>query len=649
MRVRSPLAMLLCLLVVGWIHVSSQTPVLTGVVTDGQGGVLPGVTVTVSRDGRQSTTTVTDERGRFMVAVLAPDSYTVSCSLTGFAPVSMTVTVAAGRAATLRITMQVGQLTETVTVTSERGGGHTSKGVSHAAARERSAAVLPPATAPPPAMASPRATRPHHGMRRLHERELDREAYRHLRDNPFVRVAANPQSTFSIDVDTASYANVRRFLNDGVRPPEGAVRIEEMINYFRFDYDSPDRDAPVAVTTEVAACPWNERHLLALVGVRATNAPDREPSARNLVFLVDVSGSMAPRDKLPLVKKGLHLLTDRLADEDRVAIVVYAGASGLALSSTSGEDKAIIHQAIDRLESGGSTNGGAGIELAYRIAREQFVPGGVNRVILATDGDFNVGVTSEDALVRLIEQQRRSGVFLSVLGVGTGNLQDSRLEALADKGNGNYAYLDSIDEARRVLVHEMDATLVTVAKDVKLQIEFNPHQVAAYRLIGYENRLLADEDFNDDGKDAGEIGAGQTVTALYEIVPSGVMPPGADVDALRYQAPSRPRHGLNGELMTIKLRYKEPDASRSERLAETIVRAEVRPMSPNLGFASSVAELGMLLRGSAERGRASIDDLVERARRFHGRDPYGERSEFIELAQRAGALIEQSRAGRSSQ
>ena len=355
---------------------------------------------------------------------------------------------------------------------------------------------------------------------------------------------------------------------------------------------------------------------------------------------------MAGPDKLPLVRQSLHLLTDRLGAADRIALVVYAGSSGLVLPSTSGADKAAIHAAIDGLDAGGSTNGGEGIVLAYRIARQQFVAGGVNRVILATDGDFNVGVTSEDQLVRLIERERESGVFLTVLGVGQGNLQDSTMEALADKGNGHYAYLDSLDEARKVLVREMDATLETVAKDVKLQVEFNPRQVVAYRLIGYENRRLDDEDFNDDAKDAGEMGAGHTVTALYEIVPAGGRLPGRSVDPLRYQrtvASADARR--DGELMTIALRYKRPDGGRSRRI-DAVVQADAAALGPNLGFASAVAELGLLLTRSAHAGTANVDRLIERARSFTGEDPHEDRAGFVTLAERAAGLMRDARVER---
>src|SRR5687767_120524 len=464
------------------------------------------------------------------------------------------------------------------------------------------------------------------------------EGYEHLDENPFRRVSADPLSTFSIDVDTASYANVRRFINTGEMPPAGAIRIEEMINYFRFDYPKPSGDAPFSITTELAVCPWNTKHRLALIGLQGREIPEADASPRNLVFLIDVSGSMMPPDKLPLVRTAMRMLTDVLTARDRVAIVVYAGASGLVLPSTPGDQKTTVHRAIAELEAGGSTNGGAGIRLAYRIAREHFIKGGVNRVVLATDGDFNVGVTSQDQLVRLIEEERASGVFLSVLGVGTGNLKDSMMEKLADKGNGNYAYLDSLHEARKVLVREAGSTLVTIAKDVKIQVEFNPAAVSAYRLIGYENRMLKNEDFNDDKKDAGEIGAGHSVTALYEIVPAGVEIDAPSVDPLKYQTPPQPaRSAAPDELVTVKLRYKEPDGDTS-RVLSTTLGSQPRPITANLGFASAVAEVGMLLRGSKHAGRAAFGTAVSRAAMFRGPDSEGYRAEFIKLAELASSL-----------
>ena len=431
------------------------------------------------------------------------------------------------------------------------------------------------------------------------------EAYAHIQTNSFKLTANDPLSTFAADVDSASYTNVRRFLSKGQLPPADAVRVEELINYFRFPYAAPPANQPVSITTDVGDCPWAPGHKLVLVGLRAKPISDRGVAGRNIVLLVDVSGSMAPADRLPLVKSALRMFVDTLRDEDRISMVVYAGASGLALPPTSGRSRQQIHDAIEGLSAGGSTNGAQGLVLAYRTAREEFVPGGINRVILATDGDFNVGVTSDGELVRLIERERESGIFLSVLGVGTGNLKDSKMEQLADKGNGHYAYLDSLFEARRVLVKEGGATLETVAKDVKLQVEFNPAQVAAWKLIGYENRLLAHEAFNDDTKDGGELGAGHTVTVLYEIVPTGSPLPeslaGAGgrppVDPLVYQSDRRPAGNASADLLTVKVRYKLPDATTSQLLTRPVAATRATSGSPSLlPFAASVAEFGMLLR-----------------------------------------------------
>jgi Ca-activated chloride channel family protein len=480
-------------------------------------------------------------------------------------------------------------------------------------------------------MPDPRIIRPPYG---------ETATYASIQENRFIPVAEHPRSTFSIDVDTASYANVRRFLNEGRLPPPNAVRIEELINYFKYDYPAPRSGTPVSVTTEVAATPWNPQTRLALIGLRSTPIRQDRTPPRNLTFLLDVSGSMSPSNRLPLVRTAMKMLTDTLREEDRVAIVVYAGASGLALKPTAGDRKAEIHAAIDRLHAGGSTNGAAGIQLAYDLASDNLIKGGVNRVILATDGDFNVGITSRDDLTRLIEEKRARGIFLSVLGVGDNNLQDATMELLADKGNGNYSYLDSIQEARRVLIAEAGSTLVTVAKDVKLQIEFNPHFVSAYRLIGYENRLLRKEDFNNDHKDAGEMGAGHAVTALYEIVPAGASIPGG-VDPLKYQKETAPPPVAQAvdttELMNIKVRYKAPDADAS-RLLEFPVKSMPGRMTPNLGFAAAVAEFGLLLRRSEYKGNATWAHVAELAKEHRGADADGYRAEFIRLIDVAAAL-----------
>jgi Ca-activated chloride channel family protein len=467
--------------------------------------------------------------------------------------------------------------------------------------------------------------------------EFNTEEYAHIAENGFRDAAASPLSTFAIDVDRASYANVRRFLEQGQMPPADAVRIEELVNYFAYDDPDPAGDAPFAVRTEVAAAPWNPEHRLVRIGIQGRRMDVRDLPPSNLVFLVDVSGSMESPDKLPLVKAALARLVDELRPDDHVGIVVYAGAAGVVLQPT--DDRRAVMDALDELQAGGSTAGGEGIRLAYRLARDAFIRGGNNRVVLATDGDFNVGVSSEGELVRLIEWEREDGIHLTVLGFGTGNLADARMEALADHGNGNYAYVDSEDEAEKVLVREMGGTLFTIARDVKVQVEFNPAAVQSYRLIGYENRALAAEDFNDDRKDAGELGAGHTVTALYEVVPAGAGRGGRPrVDPLRYQdRGARARDGVraSGELMTVKLRYKAPDADES-RLIERPVRdggGSLDDASDDLRFAAAVAQWGMLLRDSRHAGRASYEDVLELARGALGRDEHGDRAGFVRLVQ----------------
>ncbi len=514
---------------------------------------------------------------------------------------------------------------------------------------------------------------------REHLEQDGAEAYAAIHDNPFAAPLQEPLSTFSIDVDTAAYSNMRRFLTQGSLPPANSVRIEELVNYFNYDYappgaeisnlksQIPNQDIPFAVHMEVAGCPWNAEHRLVRVGLKGKEiALDKRPVS-NIVFLIDVSGSMQDPNKLPLVKAGLRRLIEQFTENDRVGIVVYAGASGLALDSTNATQKNVILSSIQNLQAGGSTNGGEGIQLAYALARKHFIEKGTNRVILCTDGDFNVGITNRDDLTRLIEEESKSGVFLSVLGFGMGNLKDSTLEKLADKGNGNYAYIDTLREANKVFVEQMTGTLITIAKDVKIQIEFNPSQVGAYRLIGYENRLLAAQDFHDDTKDAGEIGAGHTVTALYEIIPpsklpaptpaiqeklkyqpakeSGVFfaPPKLDAaseaESSRREKDSRPRGAAN-ELLTIKLRYKQPDADKSS-LIEMPLSDDGRAFakaSTDFRFAASVASFGMILRHSPHRGNATLDAVAEIAQSSLGVDKSGYRSEFVGLVRSAKAL-----------
>ena len=469
----------------------------------------------------------------------------------------------------------------------------------------------------------------------MHPPPLDREGYAHIAENDFRLVASSPLSTFSIDVDRASYSNVRRFIEDGTRPPVDAVRIEEMINYFPYEWGEVAGDHPFSVSTEVWSAPWTRDHRLVRIGLHAEEVDVADLPPGNLVFLIDVSGSMDYPDKLPLLKNAFALLVGQLRDEDRVAIVVYAGAAGLVLPSTPGSRSEKILAAIEELHAGGSTAGGEGLELAYETAREHFVEGGNNRVILATDGDFNVGPSSDAEMVRLIERERESGVFLTVLGFGTGNLQDSKMEQIADHGNGNFHYIDGVLEARKVLVEEMGGTLLTLAKDVKVQVEFNPGRVAGYRLIGYENRLLAPEDFSDDTKDAGELGAGHTVTALYEVVPKGVpVPREGGVDSLRYRPEddSDPPSDFAGELLYVKVRYKDPDGATSKLLAQPVADRVGAP-SADFRFAAAVAAFGMLLRDSRHAGDYTLDDVVSLAEGALGSDSRGYRGEFIRLVE----------------
>jgi Ca-activated chloride channel family protein len=467
------------------------------------------------------------------------------------------------------------------------------------------------------------------------------EEYDNITENKFLAATQNPLSTFSIDVDEASYSNVRRYLENGSLPPAGAVRIEEMINYFDYNYPQPAGDDPFSVNTEISDCPWNTQHKLVHIGLQGKEIPLDNLPASNMVFLVDVSGSMDEPNKLPLVQASMKMLVDQLREKDRVAIVVYAGNAGLVLPSTGGSYKTTIKAAIDNLEAGGTTAGGEGIKLAYKTARENFIKGGNNRIILATDGDFNVGVSSNDELVRIVEEERKSGVFLSVLGYGMGNYKDSKMQQLADKGNGNHSYIDNISEARKVLVSEFGSTLFTIAKDVKVQVEFNPAKVQAYRLVGYENRILAKEDFNDDTKDAGELGSGHTVTALYEVIPVGVKDDFTQsVDPLKYQANTFPVFGNTEEIMTIKLRYKKPDRDISRLITHPVMDNHIAIVatSDNFRFSAAVAEFGMLLRQSQYKQEGSYDQVISLARGARGMDNNGYRTEFIRLVQSATLL-----------
>ncbi|MEZ5000098.1 MAG: von Willebrand factor type A domain-containing protein [Bacteroidales bacterium] len=471
--------------------------------------------------------------------------------------------------------------------------------------------------------------------RRYNAQEFNTEGYSTIHENGFRKVLDNPLSTFSVDVDRASYSNIRRFINQGTRPPVDAVRIEEMVNYFKYDYPEPDGEHPFSVFTEASECPWNKEHYLLHIGLKGKSIEKEGLPASNLVFLLDVSGSMDSPNKLPLLKSAFTMLVNELRPQDRVSIVVYAGAAGMVLEPTPGNRKEKILGAINRLNAGGSTAGGEGLMLAYRLAEENFIDGGNNRIILATDGDFNVGVSSNAEMERLVEKKRDKGIYITVLGFGMGNYKDDKMEIIADKGNGNYAYIDNLLEARKVLVSEFGGTLFTIAKDVKFQIEFNPARVESYRLVGYENRLLNDEDFNDDTKDAGEMGSGHTVTAIYELVPAGKGYGTSSVDPLKYQPARRTvAEDYSEELLTVKLRYKKPGGSKSILMVQPYagrIRA-IEEASDNLRFSAAVAGFGMLLRDSENSGNFTLERVIELAASSRGKDEEGYRSEFIRLA-----------------
>lgn len=471
------------------------------------------------------------------------------------------------------------------------------------------------------------------------------EGYAYNPENSFKNVKSTPLSTFSIDVDAASYSNMRRFINNGQNPPVDAVRVEEMINYFNYDYPQPTDDHPFSITTEMSDCPWNKNHKLIHIGLQGEKINTSQLPASNLVFLLDVSGSMSSPNKLPLLKKSFALLVQNLTSNDRVAIVVYAGAAGLVLESTPGNEKEKIMNALNNLNAGGSTAGGEGINLAYKVALQNLKKDGNNRVILATDGDFNIGASSDGEMTRLIEEKRKTGIFLTCLGFGMGNYKDSKMETLADKGNGNYAYIDNILEAKKVLVTEMGGTMHTIAKDVKLQLEFNPNKISSYKLIGYENRLLNDENFNDDTKDAGDLGSGHTVTALYEVVLKGSSEDIASVDPLKYQTDVITKESSSNELLTVKFRYKNPNENKSKLIVKTLNDKSISlaKASDNFKFSAAVAEFGLLLRNSKDKAQASYEQVLTLAKNSKGIDNNGYRAEFIRLVEmsemQASALL----------
>ncbi|MFD1467896.1 von Willebrand factor type A domain-containing protein [Hymenobacter caeli] len=613
---------------------------ISGTVRDDRGQLLPGVTVLLKGTQRGAST---DAQGHYLLLVPRGGRATLVFSSVGYVAQERRV----GKDVVINVVLKPdNKALEEVVVTGYGATralqgrvagvairGAASPGRSRASRKQQgynmsSADLMSLAPAPYPA-------RPEAGAG---------DTYAHMAENAFQAVQQAPLSTFALDVDNASYANVRRFLTEGQLPPADAVRVEEMLNYFHYDYPAPPPASPdpVRISTELAVCPWNPAHQLARIGIRARSVETSALPPANLVFLVDVSGSMQGPDRLGLVQAGLRLLVRQLRPHDRVALVAYAGAAGLVLPPTPGNQPEAILGAIDRLEAGGSTAGGAGLRLAYATARQYFAKEGNNRVVLATDGDFNVGESSDAAMEQLIVSERESGVFLTVLGCGRGNLRDARMETLADKGNGNYAYLDNLAEAQRVLVAQFGGTLFTVAQDVKLQVEFNPARVAHYRLVGYENRLLAAEDFNNDRKDAGELGAGHTVTALYELVPVGAAQP--LVDKLKYQpAPAPPvtmQQFIANDVLTVKLRYKQPQGRTSQLLTQPLNGAAgpLAQASADFRFAAAVAQFGLLLRQSPQAGTATWAATAALAAGSRGPDADGYRAELVRLVRLAQGL-----------
>jgi Ca-activated chloride channel homolog len=606
-------ALIFCLIT---LSAYSQIKIKGTVSSSEDGSLLQGVNVVI-----KGTTigTITDINGEYTIAVPNEKSILVF-SFIGLA----TEEIKVGKRRVIDVSMfsDVRQLSEIVMI-SKRDARKENKSMGYSMSEDRE------------------ATNSYHRPAPQFQEQPNTEEYADIVENTFKNPLSNPLSTFSIDVDAASYSNVRRFINQGQRPPKDAVRIEEMINYFSYDYEQPKGKDPFSINTEISASPWNANHKLVHIGLQGREIATDDLPASNLVFLLDVSGSMNAPNKLPLLKSAFKLLVDKLRPEDKVAIVVYAGAAGEVLPSTSASEKEKIMNALNQLSAGGSTAGGAGINLAYSIAKQNFKKDGNNRIILATDGDFNVGASSDKAMEELIEEKRDEGIFLTVLGFGMGNYKDSKMEILADKGNGNYAYIDNILEAQKVLVNEFGGTLFTIAKDVKIQVEFNPAKVQAYRLVGYENRILKDEDFNNDKKDAGELGSGHTVTALYEIIPVGVKSQFV-IDDLKYHKTKISEVANNSnELMTVKLRYKQPDGDKSNLIVKELIDkgVSVKETSNNFRWSAAVAAFGMQLTDSDFRGDISYAEIVEIAKSAKGKDDNGYRAECINLMKSCELLV----------
>lgn len=606
LKIKSIFSTILCVI---WISgLSAQSLTVTGTVTDENDQPLIGANVSIEKSRKG---TVTNEHGKYSIEAMQGDI--IRFSYIGY----KTQKVKANRKIIdVKLYPDNNLLMEECVITSDE--------VSNRAISSKQMAVR---SLGMPAL--------------IYDRYANREEYNHNAENRFKSPVKDPLSTFSIDVDAASYSNIRRFINQGEMPPKDAVRIEEMINYFNYNYPKPTGNDPVRITTEVGICPWNKTHRLVQIGLKAREIENQNLPASNFVFLIDVSGSMFGPTRLELVKSSLRLLVNNLREKDRVAIVTYCGDARVALPSTPGNEKQKIKDALETLTAGGSTAGGAGIKEAYRIAQKNFIAQGNNRIILCTDGDFNVGASSETELENLIESKRKSGIFLTVLGYGMGNYKDNKMQILAQKGNGNHAYIDNIQEANKVLVNEFGSTMYAVAKDVKLQVEFNPAKVQSYRLVGYETRILNDEDFNDDTKDAGEMGAGHTVTALYEIIPTGT--PGnipGSVDPLKYQSQTNvnAQTSNSSELLTVKLRYKAPEEEKSKKIEKSVTDMGKDNVSPDFRFASAVAMFAQLLKDSDFKGEATYDKVIETANKGLSFDPEGYRAEFVRLVQRAKGL-----------
>ena len=584
---------------------------ITGTVKDESGNSLPGVTVTIENSNRGTTT---DYNGFYKIQILSGDKVLLF-SFIGMEPKREKI----GQKNRIDVVLKNASMQLEDMVIAGQAVQHEKIPMGYVTDAKSSNIMIRGVAMPQP-------------------QNWNTENYSTIHENGFKDVKNNPLSTFSIDVDNASYSNVRRFINNGELPPVDAVRIEEMINYFKYNYPEPNGEHPFSVTTELGKCPWNENHYLMHIGLKGKSIEKENLPPTNLVFLIDVSGSMQNQNKLPLLKRAFKMLVNELRPEDRVSIVVYAGAAGKVLDSTPGDEKQEILSALENLTAGGSTAGGEGIKLAYKIAREHFIEDGNNRIILATDGDFNIGVSSTSEMERLVEKERESGIFMSVLGFGTGNIKDDKMETIADKGNGNYSYIDNIREARKVFISEFGGTLFTIAKDVKFQLEFNPKQVKAYRLVGYENRLLNDEDFNDDTKDAGDMGSGHTVTALYEIVPANSGDKTPSIDPLKYQETKEISGKFSNELVTVKLRYKEPKGGKSKLLEQPVDAKIERKNSDDYRFSAAVASFGMLLRNSEFKGNTTVASILELAKNAKGDDEEGYRSEFIQLVKTADDL-----------